>query len=298
MDPALIWKLRLIFSTYVSVSRGCAVIPETSLTDVIWCFEHLVGEAVCKDAASQSWDKYYLPVSKGFELDVVFGVMQTLGVACTWQSWKDGWEAVRPRHIEGSCVVFDPGSAAAAAVPHDVGVGTQRIVRKQFERASTLQRQLHVERKAYKRLETKLAVATNKIDILQQQIVERKSGQHLSYRAGMNVALRRITSRVSAARCGLSMGMDISSTTVTAWEIKADAALVASSRRFHATTADEHDCAIYFIRSDATNAEVWQRSKLMTVVTFTDYFSWDNEQEASRTYFADLQVVEGSTGRD
>ena len=52
------------------------------------------------------------------------------------------------------------------------------------------------------------------------------------------MALRRCTGSGAARALGLSLELDVHHTTVTAWEIKCEAALVAASRAYHAEVMD------------------------------------------------------------
>lgn len=91
---------------------------------------------------------------------------------------------------------------------------------------------------------------------------------------GVYLCLRRIAARVSASKLGLSVGIDIHPSTVTWWELQVHAAQVGHAMEFHkgndaiagiyeGTLQSVFDVtSLFFIRCDATNANVWQKSKL------------------------------------
>lgn len=144
-----------------------------------------------------------------------------------------------------------------------------------------------------------------------------KKGRWYTPRGGFLLAARRCISNCAAYSVGLVIMRDLSHPTVTKWEIKFRAALVAASRMFvsHAvediaqhlvSKADGWKFLYNSYRSDATNANVWQRSKLHCTeisTTFTGAAVCDDsqlkhviEQLHSRTVLGDIQVVKDSTG--
>lgn len=114
------------------------------------------------------------------------------------------------------------------------------------------------------------------------------------------MAFKRAMSNASAFAIGLALETDLTTTTVTNWEIRARAALLASARHFHqeqreaikemhkkAETAETIKpfvtISMMAVRGDATNATVWQKSKLHTTEAargfITDPVCSDSEWE-------------------
>jgi hypothetical protein len=139
-----------------------------------------------------------------------------------------------------------------------------------------------------------------------------KNSRWYTPRGGFLLAARRCLSNCAAYGIGFAIMRDVHHKTVCRWEIRLRAALVASSREFfrHATSEMAHHAMsgepgfmflINQYRSDATNADVWQRSKLhVTEVTscFTPQpvleetpFRDTLQQIQQRTIIGDLQVV-------
>jgi hypothetical protein len=144
-----------------------------------------------------------------------------------------------------------------------------------------------------------------------------KKGRWYTPRGGFLLAARRCISNCAAYSVGLVLMRDLSHPTVTKWEIKFRAALVASSRLFVTTAvedithhlvskADGWKFLFNSYRSDATNANVWQRSKLHVTdisTTYTGAAVCDDsqlkhviEELQSRTVLGDIQVIKDSTG--
>ena len=140
-------------------------------------------------------------------------------------------------------------------------------------------------------------------------------GEHSCWytpRGGYLLAARRCLSNCAAYGLGFALTRNIHHTTVSRWEIKLRAAFVAAGRCFfHSATSElvQHRAGrepgwMFFInqyRSDATNAAVWQRSKLhVTEITscFTPQpileetpFAEVLRQAQRQTILGDLQVV-------
>ena len=143
-------------------------------------------------------------------------------------------------------------------------------------------------------------------------------GRWYTPRGGFLLAARRCKSNCAAYSVGLVLMRDLSHPTVTKWKIKFRAALVASSRLFVTTAvedithhlvskADGWKFRFKSYRSDATNANVWQRSKLHVTeisTTYTGAAVCDDsqlkhviEELQSRTVVGDIQVIQGQHGR-
>ena len=92
-------------------------------------------------------------------------------------------------------------------------------------------------------------------------------------RGGLSLAIRRSCSNASARGLGFSLLCSTHHSTIAAWEIKAGAAMIASSREFCKNVCQDavaHACAdepgwkflINQYRSDATRGHVWQDSAI------------------------------------
>ena len=112
------------------------------------------------------------------------------------------------------------------------------------------------------------------------------------------------------------MGQDLHHSTVVAWEHKLAASLLAANQEYHRqhfrSLVDEPRCsgrrwAIYSYRADATNGNVWQRSKLHVVEVASSIFSCGHidysasvrelqSKVETTKRFADLQVVGAGMG--
>ena len=149
----------------------------------------------------------------------------------------------------------------------------------------------------------------------QQRARALKAGQadrYFSKHGGFTVALRRAAAHSSAASIGLVLGLDVSGKTVVRYELLLRAALLSEFKRFLATQYDALRDAgpkglklsLYTIRADATNANVWQKSKLMASeiaaeflpAVVLDQTTWNQVVDglAARKILAPLHVVKGT----
>ena len=147
----------------------------------------------------------------------------------------------------------------------------------------------------------------------------RKSGQptHYTNRGGLMLALRRCMANVSLRGCSLLLMRDTHPTTIATWEITARAAQIAAARAWFRTAAldvYEHGRSraegwkfiIHQYRSDATNAHIWQSSKLRTTECCSVYTPAPIDAESNfenvlsqldeQRIVGDVQVVYDGTG--
>ena len=134
----------------------------------------------------------------------------------------------------------------------------------------------------------------------------RGAKERFTVRGGMAIALRRCISHVAAARIGTVLMTDVHHKTVTAWEQRLCAALLGSKRaahsehRFHLQEAMRRSAAevggtgrfvtLHAITCDATNANVWQKTKLHNLQLQSLYVADDVSDMKSHQ---DLSVVRG-----
>ena len=120
-----------------------------------------------------------------------------------------------------------------------------------------------------------------------QQQMKKNDNRFFTLEGSMNLALRRCMSNSAANALGLTLQMDVHRTTVVRFEVNLRAALLASSWHFHKTYQqllaedldgeEDHDHCCRFevhgMRGDATNSQVWQKSKLRVAFLETIYVS-------------------------
>ena len=143
-----------------------------------------------------------------------------------------------------------------------------------------------------------------------------KKGRYFTYEGGFNLVCRRVASNCAAYSLGCAAAVDVHSKTITRYEVALRAAGVAFHRAvfFESQKAmREHQFSedpgflfrLNLVRGDATNAQVWQNSKLHVVehtVVFTggvvhegtDFEDMWKELRTNRC-LGDLQVVKDST---
>ena len=162
--------------------------------------------------------------------------------------------------------------------------------------------------KKYQYNKKQLALERAKTKSLNSQLQEMKAGgkkgklRYFTRAGGINVAVKSNLSCTPASALGCSLEIDIHRTTVTRWEGTLDACLRASSKTFYddseAFLHDSGGYAWHVIRSDATNAKIWQKQKLHVCQVESFYLlrASDTGEELDTSLLADLMVVNSSTG--
>lgn len=117
------------------------------------------------------------------------------------------------------------------------------------------------------------------------------------------MAVRRSLGNCAASTLGRILAVDASTRTVTMWEIKTHAALLAASREDHATgqqlLTEGHGnpmCVTHFIKTDATNKAVWHKRKLHVGKVASLYLAMTHSPENPEVLqyvdsTCDLQIV-------
>ena len=173
-------------------------------------------------------------------------------------------------------------SAIKHCAPRDATEPLQQVatyVRRRESEVSRLQRQVAREKK--RRLRWQVACGSARREVAMLKTKGLLLGQHgsdsicrLSVFGGFSLALQRCATGISARRLGISMQMDVHHGTVSKWESWCWSSLVAAMRAFHHEQSAEGrseeseevwlSVGMHGFRCDATNASVWQRSKLQS----------------------------------
>ena len=273
--------------------------------------------------------------SRAYLLSVIPVVCTFLGLVLADETWAAIEPGIRTQvlqlHQPHAARGLSAGTAHAvqsallSGAEADVLVELNNAVQNEQEKVASLQLQLDSERKRRRRWQESCTTARQQCAELVAAHEAKRLRAHdtawFSVYAGMTLALRRCAANIGAERLSIALQTDISHQTVTKWEHACDAALVAASRSFY---AEKHgvgmaaDCmlsggtpcfVIHHVRSDATNANVWQHSKLHCCEISSHYLEVPAEMRAeavgadvlqhveSRRQLADLQVVLDSSGR-
>ena len=161
-----------------------------------------------------------------------------------------------------------------------------------------------------KRLEAERDALLNK---LQQKEAAGKTGpaqRYFSLRGGLNIGLQANLCCLPSATLGFALQTDVSRKTVTKWEVRFDDAIRASCFAFHRHMEEALKSSggflIHAMRSDATNAKIWQRRKMHQFESDCFYCpnthedavlapSFDPSHQELR-YLGDLQIITDCTG--
>ena len=195
----------------------------------------------------------------------------------------------------------------------------RRTIKHLLKQKRTLQQRV---RRLEVRLEKQAAKHMEEICVLHKEVnssfaATRKSKKDRSWftpQGTVALALRRNIGNVASSLLGHVILTDVSASTVCRSEVRAAAALIASTRTFFqmlretfrtpADAMDEHpSCvAVYSWRQDATNSGVWRRSKLSALeleAFYTDAAGcWATAcQGHSLRRIADVQKIEDGTAK-
>ena len=241
-----------------------------------------------------------------------------------------------PQHPVQLCSSAPPDIPAAAVAQTEVAEDynnftKEELIAKLVARDITVKKtkmKLKMALRQKRKLDRKLHSCQDKLHEAEHKSLvdsmrKKKDGRYFSLHGGLRMGMRRVISNCSAFSLGLALETNVSRQTVTHWEVKIRAALLSSFKKFHeemqSRLADMHDSAdsrehyigcltlsLKVLRSDATKAQVWQKSQIMSTEHSSGYIldpigpdsSFDQvfQQLHWRRDLAELQVVGGCSG--
>lgn len=173
-------------------------------------------------------------------------------------------------------------------------------------KVKVLQQRLRRARKVGKSARKRARLTLQDADDARLFQIVRMGRQKVTAQTQCAMAIRRTVSGCSATKLGCAVLADISCQSVSRYEVRAWAALVASSQHFYGAylPMGEDVCATHVLRGDATNSSVWQRRKLHCLEVVSGVVldpaalcngDWVSGVATHKRY-ADLQAVSSGSG--
>lgn len=196
------------------------------------------------------------------------------------------------------------------------------LARQQHGQLQECRRKLFREQRQLRRMKTKRKAARAQLEDDRDDRSRVKRGpcqRYFTTLGGLSIAVRRTASNIAAGAVSMMVQMDMSDRTVSKYELKLRAAILASTKNFHSshqlelrTTEDNALDArsfrfeLHVMRGDATNAQCWQKQKLRCMELETWYMvdpiqrssTWESVRAklACKRIVGDLQISTFSTG--
>ena len=232
----------------------------------------------------------------------------------------NGKAAVAPKGKPAPRIAVAPEAAKDPAALQQMLEAANRTIAQQHRLLQSSRAKVYARQRQLKKCGTQMAKLRQEKKKLQSQILDAdfrrgKKRRYMSSRGGLLLAARNVVSKTGSEGAGLLLGLDIGGKTVRRWTQKLRACQLtlfvrwtnahyerirADAQRFGASL----QLILHRIRSDATNAAVWQNQKLLVTELLSTYSTspifpsdtWhDHAPGDSRKIITPIQVQHSGT---